>query len=155
MLRIIRFHADTDVEEIRRLFTEYWQSFGCTPCFQGFDTELATLPGPYRPPAGCILTAEYGAKTAGCVALRPLDPGNCELKRLYVRPEFRGNGIGIELTRTIIEEARQRHNSRIRLDTMPVMTTAIRMYESLGFHDIPPYLDDPTPGARCMELTLL
>ena len=139
------------LEEVRALLAEYWSSFGFTPCFQGFDEELAALPGAYGPPRGALILAPE----AGCVALRALDPGTAELKRLYVRPQARGSGLGRTLAEAAVARARELGFSRVVLDTIPEkMQKAVALYRSMGFRDTVPYLTVPTPGALCLELVL-
>ncbi|MBI1824918.1 MAG: GNAT family N-acetyltransferase [Planctomycetes bacterium] len=116
--------------------------------------ELAGLPGDYAPPRGRLYIARAGEKTAGCIALRPLEGDICEMKRLYVRPEFRNLGIGRDLTLKIIEDARAIGYDRMRLDTIPKLQSAIKLYEKLGFVDIAPYYSNPIAGVRYMELRL-
>ena len=153
-LALIRPKAEENIAIIRELFVEYWGWLRFDGCFQGFDEELATLPGRYGPPTGCVFLALYDSKPCGCVALREIGEGICEMKRLYVRPAFRGKGIGRSLVDAIIEEAKRLNYSQIRLDTLPIMAKATALYRQLGFVDIPPYGDDPTPGATHMELEL-
>ena len=119
-------------------------------CFQNFEQELAGLPGDYAPPRGRLLIAEG----AGCIALRPIDDDICEMKRLYVRPEHRGSGLGRRLVQAIIDEARSIGYRRMRLDTMPVMDKAQALYASFGFREIEAYRYNPEPGARFLELDL-
>jgi putative acetyltransferase len=139
----------------RELFLEYAQSLGFSLCFQNFDTELAGLPGDYAPPEGRSLLAECDGRVAGCVALRPKESGLCEMKRLYLRPQFRGKGLGRILGERIIAEARVIGYLRMRLDTVePVMKDAVAMYRRLGFKDIGPYCTNPVAGAMYMELQL-
>jgi ribosomal protein S18 acetylase RimI-like enzyme len=123
-------------------------------CFQGFDEELAGLPGGYARPGGRLLVATLGAQVAGCVALRPVGGGVCEMKRLYVRPAARGNGVGRELASAAVEAARDEGYARMRLDTLPQMVEARPLYESLGFREIEPYYDSPVSGTRFLELAL-
>ena len=138
------------------LFLEYAQSLGFSLCFQGFDQELAGLPGDYAPPAGRLLLAMQEDDASGCVALHKLDDQHCEMKRLYVRPQFRGRGLGLHLTERIIADARQIGYKYLRLDTVaPVMRTAVTMYRRLGFVEIAPYRPNPIKGALYMELELL
>jgi ribosomal protein S18 acetylase RimI-like enzyme len=143
------------IAQSRELFLEYAQSLGFSLCFQNFDEELAGLPGDYAPPEGRLLLAEYDSHLAGCVALHKLDPGICEMKRLYLRPQFRGNGLGRVLAERIIVEARQIGYQRMRLDTVePVMKDAVEMYRRLGFKEIAAYCANPIAGALYMELQL-
>ena len=144
-----------DIQQVRGLFEEYAAWLGFSLCFQNFDKELAGLPGDYAPPNGRLLLALEDDQVAGCVALRKIGEGIGEMKRLYVRPEFRGKGLGRTLTLTIIEAARELGYQRLRLDTLPgTMDQAITMYRSLGFKDIERYYDNPYEAAAFMELVL-
>lgn len=140
---------------VRELFLEYAQSLGFSLCFQGFDEELAELPGDYAPPRGRLLLASFGDQAAGCAALHSIAVDSCEMKRLYVRPQFRGRGLGKILAEQIIADARQMGYRRLRLDTVePKMKTAVAMYRRLGFREIAPYRPNPIEGALYMELEL-
>ena len=144
-----------EIASIRELFLEYANSLGFSLCFQSFDQELASLPGDYAQPQGRLLLATREGVTAGCVALHPLRDGICEMKRLYVRPQFRGQGLGKQLADEIIREARAIGYTLLRLDTVaPVMPEAVAMYRKMGFHEIAPYRPNPIEGALYMELTL-
>jgi putative acetyltransferase len=145
---------ERDLAEIRRLLAAYASSLGFSLEFQDFDRELAELPGAYAPPRGALLVARVDGAAAGCVALRPLDSGACELKRLYVASEHRGLGLGGLLAATVISEARRLGYRRMRLDTTPGMEPAQALYERLGFRDIAPYRANPVAGTRFMELEL-
>ncbi len=144
-----------EIARIRELFVEYSQSLGFSLCFQSFDKELAGLPGDYSPPGGRLLLGTYDGAPAGCVALHKLAPGICEMKRLFVRPQFRGKGLGRVLAERIIADARQIGYQQLRLDTVePMMRTAVAMYRQLGFREIAPYRENPIEGAIYMELQL-
>jgi ribosomal protein S18 acetylase RimI-like enzyme len=148
------------IAQARELFLEYAQSLGFSLCFQNFDKELAGLPGDYAPPEGRLLLAEYEGQLAGCVALHKLtlqnvNDGICEMKRLYLRPQFRGKEMGRALAKRVITEARQIGYGYMRLDTVaPVMKDAVAMYRKLGFKEIAPYRPNPIAGALYMELQL-
>lgn len=151
----IQAESPAQVIQARELFLEYAQSLGFSLCFQNFDKELADLPGDYAPPHGRLLLAEYASQLAGCVALHKLDSNICEMKRLYLRPQFRGKGFGRVLANRIIAEARLIGYHRMRLDTVePVMKDAVAMYRRLGFAEIAPYCKNPIAGALYMELQL-
>lgn len=147
---MLRIQRSIDVPLIRTLFLEYARSLGIDLSFQNFEEEIASLPGGYDP----ILVARWSDDVAGCVALRRIDSTTSEMKRLYVRPSFRGKGVGRALAERIIAEARLRGYKAMRLDTLPSMEDAARMYEQLGFRDIEPYRFNPIEGSRFMELVI-
>lgn len=154
MLRTYPVQTNEDLASAKFLFEEYAESLGFDLDFQGFDEELANLPGEYAPPKGYLLLAEYEGQLAGCVALKQLEDPICEMKRLYVRPEFRGLGIGRALAEAVIAQARNIGYTRMRLDTAPSMEAARTLYRSLGFRQIGPYRYNPIEGAIFMELEL-
>lgn len=143
-----------DADDVRSILVEYAQSLGFELCFQGFQAELDCLPGRYAPPSGRLLIARSPSDLAGVIALRDLGSGSCEMKRLYIRPAHRGRGLGRLLCESLIAEARRIGYRSMKLDTVPQMHNAQRLYERLGFRDIPPYCENPVPDARFMELTL-
>jgi ribosomal protein S18 acetylase RimI-like enzyme len=144
-----------ELAAVRRLFRAYADWLAVDLCFQDFERELATLPGAYGPPQGRLLLAKVGGEAAGCVALRPLQPGICEMKRLWVEPGFAGFGLGRELAETIIATAREAGYERMRLDTLPArMPAAQHLYRTLGFVEIPPYYHNPLDGVVMLELAL-
>ena len=153
-MRIVLVRTAAELAEVRRLFEEYWAAFGFSPCFQNFDRELAGLPGPYAPPDGRLGLASADGATAGCVALRRFDATRCEFKRLYVRPQFRGHGVGRALLEWVIAEARGAGYCEAVGDTMPEMADALRMYDRAGFERTGPYSSEPTPGAVYLRLLL-
>lgn len=154
-LQTLQVESSEQIAVVRELFLEYANSLGFSLCFQCFDQELTSLPGDYAPPDGRLLLATSNGCPAGCVALHKLAPEICEMKRLYVRTQFRGKGLGRELAERVIAEARQIGYKKIRLDTVePVMTTAVAMYRKLGFREIEPYRPNPITGALYMELQL-
>jgi putative acetyltransferase len=143
-----------EVPVMRELFAEYGRSLGIDLGFQDFDNELATLPGKYAAPDGAVYIATLDGVPCGCVALRRLDRDACEMKRLYVRPDARGLGVGAELVRLVVEAGRARGYKVMRLDTLPTMKSAIALYTSFGFRQIPAYTFNPIRGAVFMEKTL-
>ena len=154
-LMIRRASSDAEIDQARELFKEYAGGLGIDLCFQNFEKEVAQLPGDYAPPDGRLMLAFYHGDVAGCVALRKIGAGVCEMKRLFVRERFRGAGLGRELANNIIGNARNIGYERMRLDTLPPkMDDAIALYRSLGFREIEPYYDNPVPGAKFMELDL-
>jgi ribosomal protein S18 acetylase RimI-like enzyme len=155
ILTLLQATSPAHIARARELFLEYSQSLGFSLCFQNFDQELANLPGGYAPPEGRLLLAESAGRLAGCVALHKLEPGICEMKRLYLRSQFRGHGLGHMLADSIIAEARQIGYHHMRLDTVePAMKDAVAMYRRLGFKEIAPYCANPMAGAMYMELEL-
>jgi ribosomal protein S18 acetylase RimI-like enzyme len=155
LLEIINAETDEHIAIARELFLEYADSLGFSLCFQNFEQELAGLPGRYAAPAGRLLLALDDGQAAGCAALQSIDEETCEMKRLYVRPAFRGRGIGRTLAQAVIAEAREIGYTAMRLDTIPSkMAEAVVLYERLGFREIPPYRENPFPEALYMELAL-
>jgi len=159
MAEIVQAATPAQIEQARALFLEYGESLGFSLCFQSFDQELAGLPGDYAPPAGRLLLAEVEAKPAGCVALHALGKddgaGICEMKRLYVRPDFRGHQLGRRLVEEAVRAARGIGYKKMRLDTVePIMGHAVALYRELGFREIAPYRENPIAGALYMELDL-
>ena len=155
MFQIFDAQSDEDIQQARSLFEEYASGLGISLCFQNFDQELKNLPGDYAPPDGRLLLATQDNQLAGCVALRKLEPGVCEMKRLFLRPAYRGRGLGKVLVESIIDEARKLGYIRMRLDTLPGrMDKAIALYRSIGFVEIGPYCENPVEGAKFMELDL-
>ena len=154
-MEMIQATSPEDIQHARELFEEYAAGLGISLCFQNFDQELAELPGQYVPPAGRLILAIENSQVAGCVALRRIGEGVCEMKRLYVRPNFRSRGLGRDLTERILSEARDIGYKLMRLDTLPgKMDRALGMYRSLGFREIEPYYTHPVAGAVFMELAL-
>ncbi len=151
-LKLIEVANGKDLEQVRRLFVEYARSLPFHLSWQNFDEELATLPGRYAPPSGRILLAKYDDAFVGCVALRQIGDGICEMKRLFVQSPSRGKGVGKALAQGIIEEARRIGYKRMRLDT--AFEPALSLYKSLGFREIPPYQYVPIEGVIFMELEL-
>ena len=143
-----------DLEVLRTLFREYVLGLGENLDFQGFEQELATLPGKYAPPAGQMLLARMGDEAMGCVALRPLEGGDCEMKRLYVRPTARGLNLGRQLAEAICNAAREAGYQRICLDTLERLQAALALYRDMGFEEIAPYNDNRLPGVLFLALKL-
>ena len=159
MLRIVPAISDGDISLARNLFREYASTIGVEVCLGDYERELATLPGLYAPPAGRLLMAfqedtENPGRAIGCGAIRALEPGACELKRLYVRSGFRGRGLARKLVNELIAEAQSIGYERILLDTLPSMQAAQNLYRTLGFREIPPYRKDPVPDSLFFELAL-
>jgi putative acetyltransferase len=147
-----------ELEAARNILREYAHGLGVDLCFQQFDEELANLPGEYGPPRGTLLLARVAGEVAGCCALRPLDradyPNAAEMKRLYVRPAFRGTGLGRQLAEAALDAARQHGYACVLLDTLSDMEAARALYEDLGFEEIPPYYHNPIPGAHYLKADL-
>ncbi len=144
-----------DLEIIRRLFKEYQEEIQADLCFQSFEEELKNLPGKYAEPKGSIILAEWENNTAGVVALRPMEtPESCEMKRLYVRPEYKGKGIGRALTERIIKEAKLHGYKKMRLDTLDRLERAVDLYKKLGFKEITAYYPNPLDGVVYMEMEI-
>lgn len=154
MTTIRSAETPADIAAIRTLFREYADWLGIDLSFQGFEEELAELPGDYAPPAGCLLLGEIGHAPAGCIALRPLEAGIGEVKRLYMRPAFRGHGLGRRLAERVVAEARAIGYRALRLDTLDRLAEANTLYASLGFRRIDPYYHNPNEGALYYELDL-
>lgn len=153
-VEIVVAETPEHIDGTRVLFREYWEAFGFTPCFQDFDRELAELPGKYAGPRGRLALAFVDGGAAGCVAIRPIDGARCELKRLYVRPEHRGRGVGQKLLIWAIAAALSCGYKEMLADTMPVMTRALELYDRIGFERIDAYGDEPTEGAIYLKLML-
>ena len=155
MLQILQTTTDEMIAQARILFREYETWLAMDLCFQNFEKEVAELPGKYAPPSGRLYLAYLDNKLAGCIAMRSLGDGICEMKRLFVRDGFRGASIGVRLIERLIDEARIEGYERMRLDTFPPkMGKAVGLYESHGFRSIPPYYDNPHQGVLFMELNL-
>ncbi|MGQ0511692.1 MAG: GNAT family N-acetyltransferase [Betaproteobacteria bacterium] len=154
VIEVVPARSPEEIERIRHLFREYSELVSAALCFQGFDRELAGLPGAYVPPDGALLLARGPGGDAGCVAMKRLDRHSAEMKRLFVRNAYRGTGLGRRLANLVIDSARDAGCGRLVLDTMPHLTEAIALYRSMGFRDCAPYLAEPTPGALCLELSL-
>lgn len=152
---IFQAQSPEEISQARELFLEYAKSLDFSLCFQSFDKELSGLPGDYAPPDGRLLLASDDGVLAGCGALHKLEPGICEMKRLYLRPVARGKGLGRGLAERLISDAREIGYQRMRLDTIgSSMKDAVALYRRLGFKEIPPYRPNPIPGALYMELAL-
>ena len=154
-MHIFQAQSDEDIQRARGLFEEYASGIGISLCFQNFDQELKNLPCDYAPPDGRLLLATEDDQLAGCIALRNLGGNVCEMKRLFLRPAYRGGGRGKVLVESIIDEARKLGYTHMRLDTLPGrMDKAIALYRSIGFVEIGPYCENPVEGAKFMELDL-
>ena len=151
---IISASTSDQISIIRKLFREYEAFLQVDLCFQQFEAELDGLPGKYAAPQGALLLAMVGDRAAGCVAMRPLEEGICEMKRLFVRPAYLGLGLGGQLARTVIEQAREAGYVRMYLDTLEKLRPALMLYRNLGFVERPAYYDNPLPGVVYLELRL-
>jgi len=147
-------NTPTAIEVARSLLREYWASFGFDSSFQNFAAEVEGLPGAYASPSGRLLIAYADNALAGCGAFRKLDALRCEAKRVYVRPEFRGKGVGRGVMEFLIAEARAEGYCEMFADTLPIMTTAIALYKQLGFQQTTPYSECPTAGAIYLRINL-
>ena len=155
MIEITQARSDKHIEDAKLLFREYETWLGMSLCFQGFETEVATLPGKYAPPNGRLYVAYDHDSLLGCIALREIGPGICEMKRLFLREAARGKGVGVRLIEQVIADARDIGYERMRLDTFPPkMGKAVSLYEAHGFYEIPPYYDNPHDGVLFMEKLL-
>jgi len=153
-MQLVAGHAPESLPIVRELFVEYASATGLNFCFQNFDQELVELPGKYAPPSGRLLLAMNDGQSAGCVALRKLEENVCEMKRLYVRPAFRGQRVGHQLAEAVIAAAREIGYARMRLDTLASMKAAITLYESFGFKRTAAYYHNPIPDVVYLELAL-
>lgn len=154
MLDIVFAQTPEQIEIVRALMREYQRALGVDLCFQGFEHELASLPGTYAPPSGRLLLALHDGEIAGCVALQAIDAARCEMKRLYVRPSARGLGVGKALVTRVLDEARAIGYRRIMLDTLPTMAEAQQLYERFGFVDTDAYRPNPIRGTRYLSKVL-
>ncbi|MBD3217647.1 MAG: GNAT family N-acetyltransferase [candidate division Zixibacteria bacterium] len=154
MLKLIYVETEEHINTIRKLFREYEDFLGFHLCFQNFEEEMKTLPGKYAPPEGRLIIAEYDSEIAGCVAVKKIGEGVCEMKRLYVRPEFRGKKIGRKLAERIIEDAGAIGYDIMRLDTLERLKEAIALYRSMGFKETTAYVYNPIEDVVYMELKL-
>ena len=152
---VLPAESPAELAAVRELFLEYWRARKLSLAFFSFDRELAELPGAYAPPEGRLLLASWGGEPVGCVALRRMEPAICEIKRLYIKPQFRGRGWGRILTEAVIQEARGIGYRKIRLDTIgPSMQDAMALYERMGFREISAYHHNPLEGVKYLELDL-
>jgi len=154
MTQVISAHTEAHFQYTRNLFVQYADTLGIDLEFQGFSRELATLPGGYAPPLGCILLAEFSGNYVGCVALRPLESRICEMKRLFVIPKYRGRDIGRNLACSVIDKAREMGYEKMRLDTIESMKAAKGLYHALNFRTIQAYCYNPLENPSYMELDL-
>ena len=155
MPEFVTASTEEDYRQARVLLREYEAAIGVDLCFQGFEEELVNLEAMYGPPGGRFLVLRHAERTAGCVALRDLGAGICEMKRLYVRADFRGSGLGRKCAEEIVRIAREMGYSAMRLDTLPSMRAAVALYRSMGFREIPQYTENPLPCPLFLELGLI
>ena len=148
MAQLVQAHTAAQIHTVRELMREYQRALGIDLCFQGFEAELAALPGAYAPPTGRLLLAIHEEQPVGCVGLQRVDATRGEMKRLYVRPSARGANIGRSLVTKILADAKDIGYSEVVLDTLPVMIEAQRLYEQFGFREIAAYRPNPVVGAR-------
>lgn len=155
MIEIIQAETDEQVAEAKKIFREYEAWLGLDLCFQGFEEELASLPGKYSLPKGRLYLAYSGDEVVGCIALREIERGICEMKRLFLRESARGKGVGNQLIERLTSDARDIGYEKMRLDTYPAkMGIAVSLYESHGFYEIPAYYKNPDDSVLFMELAL-
>ena len=155
MVEIFQGVNSEDIDDARAIFREYEQWLGMSLCFQSFEEEVADLPGKYSPPSGRLYLARIDGETVGCIALRPIEEGICEMKRLFLRDSARGKGIGVALIEKVISDAVEIGYERMRLDTYPPkMGKAVSLYEAHGFYEIPAYYHNPHDGVLFMEKVL-
>jgi len=154
-IRINYAKSTKDFDKTKILFMEYAESLDFSLSFQNFEDEIECVPGKYQKPDGCIILAWEKLDCIGCVCMRPLNDTSCEIKRLYVKPTFRGRGLGQLMTRKIIRYSKERNYTKILLDTITSMKTAIKIYKSLGFVETEPYYNNPLPDVVFFELNLI
>ena len=155
MIVITQVTSRQQIEDARALFREYETWLGMSLCFQGFEEEVTSLPGKYDPPDGRLYVAYEGDEPVGCIALRPIAHGICEMKRLYLRDAARGKGVGVRLIEQVIADGQEIGYEKMRLDTYPPkMGKAVSLYEAHGFYEIPAYYDNPHDGVLYMEKKL-
>jgi ribosomal protein S18 acetylase RimI-like enzyme len=154
LVKLIPAGSKDQIALARLLFREYADSLGVDLCFQDFEKELAALPGDYAPPNGRLYLAYVSDQPAGCVGLRKIEDKVAEMKRLYVRPLFRGQGVGRQLVLALVKDAGELGYSKMRLDTLPSMKRALELYRAMGFKPIDPYRENPVPGAMFLELNI-
>lgn len=154
IIELIHPSHPKEISEVKKLIQEYGQSLKINLSLQDFKKELNELPGKYSAPRGTLIMVKVNGKSAGCVALKEMNQDSCEMKRLYVRNEFRGQGIGKLMVTQLIKEAKELKYTYMNLDTLPGMLRAQEIYKSYGFYDVNPYVYNPVDGVRYMELKL-